>query len=116
VKLVIVPVFLQANLSTFTSAIFNEVIQDENITIVIDGFWNQVSSFIHSLALPYGIPIITFSTPRIFHKLGEEALFDALRGISMAPPRLLMVTEKTSHDPEYLLGNCTRPFRSTWYS
>ena len=91
----------KANLSVLTTAIFEGIIMKDKITFVIDSFWSKVSSFVHSLVLPYAIPILSFSSPVIFHTLGEEELIPLLVGTEAAQPNLL-IQEISEASMDYL--------------
>lgn len=60
--------------STLTTAIYEECIEQDDITIVIDMFWSEISSYIHAVLLPFSIPVLSFASTGRFHDLNIESI------------------------------------------
>lgn len=43
------------------SAAYSSLVNQDNITVIIDMYWSEISSALHSAVLPYSIPILGFS-------------------------------------------------------
>lgn len=67
------------NLSTITSTVYQQCIEQEDLSVIINISWGTIASFIHEVLLPYSIPVVSFSLPVSYHRLSVDTIIDVLK-------------------------------------
>ena len=66
--------------SILTSSVYEECIERNEVTVVIDMFWREISSYIHAALLPYAIPVLSFASSGRFQDLNVDQIRMILQG------------------------------------
>lgn len=64
------------NVSVLTSTVYEQCIDQDDLSVIVNVAWGEIATFIHEILLPYGIPVISFSQPGNYHTLSVNSIID----------------------------------------
>lgn len=67
------------NLSTITSTIYQQCIEQDDLAVIINVSWGEIASFIHEVLLPYSLPVVSFSLPGSYHSMPVDTVLDVFQ-------------------------------------
>ena len=67
------------NLSTITSTVYQQCIEQDDLAVIINVSWGEIASFIHEVLLPYSLPVVSFTLQGNYHNMPVDKVLDVLQ-------------------------------------